>query len=291
MNSTKLHHHYFDELLQFPEISGNCRMPRLKGSANKRIHISSVDELNIQSIYDKVKLDSSELEPDHWFYRLQRISGNMPYIIWLKQDIEKGKFVFSEYIDADLNVLKEKSYLIELTKPGSRLNDCLVEEIDDFMIAIFNWFVKLYGIKTESSHLKLIAMYNQLLTISRKSLSDLNSGKIKKRFLLHKKQASILNVVIPDIEINSTADVEILKRWYHGWFVFWHVMINKLEEQKLFFARPSFKLKDGIPKNNKNFHKWVETGLINFLEPQNVKLQDVDLAIRYLKLVILNNKR
>ena len=68
-------------------------------------------------------------------------------------------------------------------------------------------------------------------------------------------------------------------------------MINKLEEQKLFFACPSFKLKDGIPKHNKNFHKWVETGLINFLEPQNVKLQDVDLAIRYLKLVILNNKR
>jgi len=128
------------------------------------------------------KLDSSDCEPDHWFYRLQKISGNMPYIIWLKQDIEKGKFIFSEYIDADLNVLNDKCYLIDLTKPGSRLNDCLVEEIDDFMIAIFNWFVKLYGIKTDSSHLKLIAMYNQLLTISRKSLSDLNSGKIKKRF-------------------------------------------------------------------------------------------------------------
>jgi hypothetical protein len=52
-------------------------MPRLKGSVNKRIHISSIDELDIQKIYNKVKLDSSDCEPDHWFYRLQKISGNM----------------------------------------------------------------------------------------------------------------------------------------------------------------------------------------------------------------------
>ena len=74
MNSTKIHHQYFAGLLQFPEIFGNCNMPRPKGSVNKRIHFSSIDILNAQLIYDKRKFDSSEFEPDHWFYRLKNIS-------------------------------------------------------------------------------------------------------------------------------------------------------------------------------------------------------------------------
>ena len=266
-------------------------MPRPKGSVNKQIHFNSIDKLDIQLIYDEKKLYSSGFEPHFWFYRLQRISGNMPYIISLKQDMGKEKFVFSHYIDSDMNVLDGKSNLVYLTKPGRRLNDCLDAELDDFMVAIFKWCLDQYEKKTDSYHLRILKIYDELLRISRNSLKTVSVGKVNKLFLLHNKAASILNIVKPDLTINSTADFGILKTWCVGWIEFWLAMIDKLEAQKLFFAQPSFKLKAGIAKNNKKFNKWVECGVVDFLEPQNDKLTDVDQVIRYLKMVILNNKR
>ena len=265
-------------------------MPRPKGSVNKWIHFSSIDKLDIQSIYDEKKLYTSGFEPHHWFYRLQRISGNMPYIISMKQDMGKEKFVYSHYIDTDINVLDEKSNLVHLTKPGRRLNDCLDDELDDFMVAIFKWCLDQYEKKTDSCHLTILKIYDELLRISRNSLKNVSVGKVNKLLLLHNKAASILNIVKPDVTINSTADIGIRETWCEGWIEFWNAMIHKLEVQKLFFAQPSFKLKTGIAKNNKRFHKWIESGVVDFLEPQNDKLTDVDQVIRYLKMVVLNNK-
>jgi hypothetical protein len=93
-------------------------MARLKGSVNKRILFSSIDTLNIQLIYHTEKLDSFKLEPDHWLYRLKEISGNLPYIITLHSKVSMNDFVFSNYVDANLEYINQNEGLGFITKPG-----------------------------------------------------------------------------------------------------------------------------------------------------------------------------
>ena len=288
MNSTKLHHQYFAGLLQFPEIFGNCNMPRPKGSVNKRIHFSSIDILNAQLIYDKRKFDSSEFEPDHWFYRLKNISRNLPYIIALNSKASMNDFVFSNHVDANLEYINQNEGLGFITKPGGRKNDRLMEDIQEFMASLLEWYSNKFEDNPDSS-LSSKKSLNNLRAIAISSLRDVENDRFKRLFLLHCAGESKLKIVKPDIDIHSTADLDINIEWKNSWVQFWQLMIEQLETNMHFFGSPSFQMKENISIKSKKFQIWANQGITEFLDPVNVKLTDEVMLIRYLKKALLGN--
>ena len=263
-------------------------MPRPKGSVNKRIHFSSIDHLDIQFIYDKVKLDSSELEPDHWLYRLKKISRNLPYIIALNSKVSMNDFVFSNYVDANLEYINQNAGLGFITKPGGRNNDRLMEDIQEFMASLLGWYSNKFEDNTDSS-LSSIKSLNNLRAIAISSLRDVENGRVKRLFLLHCAGESQLKIVKPDIDILHTADLDINIAWKNSWVQFWQLMIEQLETNMQFYGSPAFQLKGNVSIKNKKFQKWANQGITEFLDPINVKLTDEVMLIRYLKKALLGN--
>jgi len=263
-------------------------MPRPKGSVNKRIHFSSIDNLNAQLIYDTAKLDSSELEPDHWLYRLKKISRNLPYIIIPNSKVSVKDFVFSNYVDANLQYINQNDALGFIAKPGGRNNDRLIEDIQEFMASLLGWYSKKFEDNPDSS-LSSIKSLNNLRAIAISSLRDVENDRFKRLFLLHCAGESKLKIVKPDIDISSTADLDINIEWKNSWVQFWQLMIEQLETNMQFFSSPSFRLKENVSIKSKKFQIWANQGITEFLDPINVKLTDEVMLIRYLKKALLGN--
>jgi len=265
-------------------------MGRTKGSKNKRINFETISKLNIQMIYDKNYNYRKDEKIDKWFNNLVDLTQNMPYIIAVKrpQADTKPKYRFSDFIDKNLNVVPN-SQLLSFSKPSGRLNNTLSEDIEDFMEEILNAHIKKYAINNSNNHLHLINDLKTVLQITKKTIKDLEAGNLKRLFLLHDGQLSKMLTIKPDIEITSTADLEIISNRHRGWLEFWYEMERQLISTISEFRLPSFKLRDGIKINNKEFQKWAETGLLKFIEPTSIRRIDDASTIRLLKKVILNN--
>lgn len=265
-------------------------MGRKTGSKNKHINFETIDKLNIQLIYDSKYEYSKGEKMDKWFYRLVELTKNMPYIIAVKRPIEgsKPKYRFSDFVDENL-IQVPNTQLVSFSKPTGRVNDTMSEDIEDFMHAIVDAHISKYGKHNENNHLDLCNDLKKLLTITQKTIKDTEAGNFKRLFLLHDGQLSKMLTIKADIEIASTADLDIISHWHRGWLEFWHEMERQLISTIGEFRSPSFKLRNGIKINNKEFQKWAETGLLKFIEPTSFRRIDDASTIRLLKKVILNN--
>ena len=289
MNSTKIHHQYFAGLLQFPEIFGNCRMTRKKGSANKMIHFKTRNSLDIQKICDASQLLDGTNPPEHWLLRLIDISENPPYIIDIKNTgITASQFVLSDYITPDLKLKAGAPMNLIFEKPSQRNNDNLFFDIDCFVQNVFNYYLNRWNDEDSHDYIKIRGEVLNLKNIARRGLNNTHEKQYHRLFLLNDGKSNNFKPIQCDHSLNGYADLNIFDHWHLSWSVFWRAMsqsIDKLSEQ---FVEPKFYFKLKNRKHVSNFNQWLQEGLSNYLEPTNPKIESDNLHVSHLKFLILS---
>lgn len=289
MNSTKLHHHYFDELLQFPEIYGNCSMTRKKGSTNKLVHIKTRNSLDIQKICNEGRMMDGTRPPEFWILRLIEISGNPPYIIDTGGlGITAKQFILSDYITPDLEIKAGVPEGFIFEKPVQRNNDTMKYDIEYFARNVLRFYLQHWDDQIANDHIKIRGRLIDLQRMAARGWNNIREGYFQRLFLLNDGKSKNFKPIQSDIKFHKDADLILYDKWHSSWSDFWEVMSKSIDELAEQFMEPKFyfKLKNG--KRKANFNEWLQEGLLNYLEPTNPKIESDDLDISHLKFLILS---
>jgi len=244
-------------------------------------------------------------EPSQTLLRLYKSYKQLTYIISHESYI-KGQFEsqdINDYVRTGKKI-RSSSPEFNIVFKVARNNHALQEELSAFYEVTEKYILKHLLTDDLSKSKIMIAKYlgNMERTIKHgieetKFWNDpkIQSFEFEHIFFLHSRGKKYLQMQHPDNFDNYLhGNPNYLKRIcaiLKTWHIFWkshlpHIIFLK----KLFLSEGTFKLKNGISYQNEDFTRWLETGLVNYIEPISPKMKDDAMLIKHLKYIILSGQ-
>ena len=273
-------------------------MGRKPKSTNKYISAKLRKEFDSFLLVDK---DFKE-EPSESLLRIYKKSKKIIHTIFNTQGQIESEDI-NDYVMAD-DEIRVKNSICDLVHTAPRDNAALQDELDAFyrVTRIYIYDNLLMGDLVKSKI--LIAQYfDNLERIIKNGLEEtqywddpkIKTFEFEHLFILHSRNNKFLQLQHPvnfDRYLHKNqAYFKLASGILYSWHEFWKAHLPYLKELRALFAsQGTFKLKDGITYQDKDFTSWLEVGLLKYIEPISPKMKDDAMLVKYLKYIILSGQ-
>lgn len=276
-------------------------MGRKPKSTNKYISAKLRKEYDSFLLVDK---DFDE-EPSQSLLRIykksKRITHTIFYVDFIPGQGESQNI--DDYIIADKEI-RVKNTNLYIEHSGKRNNDSMYSEIQSFYDVTIDYIInKLFTNDLFETRMNIDQYLSKLEKTVRTAINETYYWKDPKQstfefehvFFLHSSSRKFIQLQHPDnFQIYLKSNPEYFKQVsaiLRSWYKFWKLHIPFIKGlRKLFLAKGTFRLKDEITYQNKALTTWLETGINQFFDPIDKRIEDDLVKIKYLKYIILNGK-